>query len=160
MSSFCGSKHVSSIHTQACFLCASSWCHIWKACLCCAFSPMSVLWNTPPHLNPLKRKGLIHSFILWWSVKWQPCTFAPGEPMWTGQAHSPGQRTSNISVHNNPGGSVALKKEAFLDPHTKPTVNWGRRWFVAWGSTFLCISGSALQVIQGPHLRKYSSKDF
>lgn len=26
------------------------------------FSPMSVLWDTLPHLNPFHRKGLTHSF--------------------------------------------------------------------------------------------------
>lgn len=82
-------------------------------------------------------------------------------PMWTRQAHAPGPWPSHISVQNICGGSAELRKRRFWTPRQAHCVkNWAQGPCMAWGSTFLCISSSALQVIQGPHFRKPSSKCF
>lgn len=160
MSSFCGSKHVSSLHTQACFLRASSWYHIWKACLCCGFfSPTSVLWDTPPHRNPFKRKGLIHSFSDGLS------SGSSALSLQGTHVDQTGSRSMAVALPHQGAeylpGRAELRKRCFWTPCQAHCVKtWAQGPCMAWGSAFLCISGSALQVIQGPHFRKPSSKCF
>lgn len=99
---------------------ANSWCHIWRADLCCGFfSPVSVLWDTPPHFNPFKREGLIHSFSDGLSRS-SPVHLLQGTCMDKMSSHSRAVCQKHQCAEQPRGVWGVLRKEAFLCPTRSP----------------------------------------
>lgn len=139
MSRFCGSKHVSSIHTQACSHMPTAGATSGEPISAVASFLLWVFYGTPdPTSILLREKGsFIHSLMACQGAALCICCRGLA---WTRRARTPGQCARNISVQSNHeecGG--CLGKRHFCAPLQAHCVRLEVRG-MAWGSAFLTCS--------------------